>query len=226
MKNVAFENNYAVGNFVKMICSEMKETFQNSEKMEELCKKYKICDYEVRDFFVKDRKGTIKLFIDEGVYTKNRHFRLLGSSKIHKNAPLTVSAKNKYKANAQSDEIEDCSLFLDSLITYFSTPPSKVLDFGDSGKKIKNLSENHPKMLPLKMVENPAEASYTEIDKFIESLIHPNGRIRRKCFFSSNFVIVYDIQGYRFCHNIGREHKSNNIKFIVSFNHDLSSKML
>ncbi len=42
--------------------------------------------------FVQD-KDEMKVFIDSGVYTKNRNFRLFLSSKLGKNRPLIISSQ-------------------------------------------------------------------------------------------------------------------------------------
>jgi len=44
-------------------------------------------------------------------------------------------------------------------------------------------------------------------------MISPRGSIRRRTVLSNK--ICYDVLGYRYCSNIGREHKSNNVYFIV-----------
>lgn len=186
--------------------------------MKTVIQKYQLEEYEILELFVKDKKGKIKLFVDEGVYTKNRHFRLLGSSKASKNTPLVISKKNKYKPQTTEDG-PDCNMFLDSLITYFSSTPTTILEFKQLGKekrgerhhKTEDESESHP-MITFGITAN------SKIDEFIQRLIHPKGKIRRKIFFSSSFFIVYEIQNFRYCHNIGREHKSNNIKYVVDLN--------
>lgn len=186
------------------------------EKLEVLTEKYQINEHEMLEFFVKDEKGKIKLFIDEGVYTKNRHFRLLGSSKAHKKVPLVVSKQNKYKPKVTEDGIH-CNMFLDSLITYFSSTVTKILEF--KRPEIKKIArENHGKIAKLLPPTNFEGAAHSKIDEFILGLISPKGKIRRKMFFNSSFFLVYDIQNFRYCHNIGREHKSNNIKLVVDLN--------
>lgn len=59
-----------------------------------------------------------------------------------------------------------------------------------------------------------SKSQFPVIDEFIAKLIVP-GKIWRSVFFSITGHLVYDIVGYRFCHNIGREHRSNNIKYVV-----------
>ncbi|OWK00348.1 PRIMPOL, partial [Cervus elaphus hippelaphus] len=55
---------------------------------------------------------------------------------------------------------------------------------------------------------------YPEIDQFVLSLVNKNGikgGIRRWNYFFPEELLVYDICKYRWCENIGRAHRSNNI---------------
>ncbi|KAH0616133.1 hypothetical protein JD844_027025 [Phrynosoma platyrhinos] len=58
---------------------------------------------------------------------------------------------------------------------------------------------------------------YPEIDNFVLSLVSKDnikGGIRRWNYFSLEQLLVYDIMNYRWCRNIGRAHKSNNIMYV------------
>lgn len=62
------------------------------------------------------------------------------------------------------------------------------------------------------------DSPYPEIDCFVRSLVNKDGvqgGIRRWNYFSPDEILVYDISGYRWCENIGRAHKSNNIMILV-----------
>lgn len=159
-----------------------------------------------------DNKKKVKLLVDEGVYTKNRHFRILGSSKRQKNIPLVPSENNLYKPDESIDSSE-CCLFLDSLVTFFSWNVDRVLEFKEHEKRRREQFATLDKME--KEIGVADSSIYPEIDSFIKKIITPNGKIRRKIFFSGTSTIVYEIQGYRYCGNIEREHKSNNIKYVV-----------
>lgn len=181
------------------------------DNVKKIAEKYQLMGRDILEMFVFDSKEKTKLFVDEGVYTKNRHFRLLGSTKLHKNCPLRVSANNKYKP-AINDEPDLC-MFLDSLITYFSVEINRILEFGsfEINEKQRHVKKNGD-IFPYNPESCPA---YSEVDKFVKSLISPLGQIRRKSFFSSSSRIIYDISGYRYCDNIKRHHKSNNIMFVI-----------
>ncbi|XP_076363946.1 DNA-directed primase/polymerase protein-like isoform X5 [Tachypleus tridentatus] len=66
------------------------------------------------------------------------------------------------------------------------------------------------------------QSPYCEVDKFVHSLVASSekaGYIRRWTYYSDDELLVYDIAKYRFCENIGRHHKSNNIMIIVDLRH-------
>ena len=88
---------------------------------------------EVEDHLLKvqDREGNTKLFIDLSVYSKNRNFRLLGSSKFGEIRPLSVSPhrstpnqsfkKTPCQSQGTLDPQENEKMvFLSSLITNIS----------------------------------------------------------------------------------------------------------
>lgn len=87
---------------------------------------YGISEELLRELIITDRKGQKKIFVDTAVYTRNRHFRTLGSTKLNKSAPLLVSHINPYQPKLQADY----SMFLSSLITYFDDDNLKLLEFG------------------------------------------------------------------------------------------------
>ncbi|NXW31398.1 PRIPO protein, partial [Phaetusa simplex] len=67
-------------------------------------------------------------------------------------------------------------------------------------------------------MEGYQDSPYPEIDHFVRSVVNKDGvqgGIRRWNYFSLEEILVYDISGYRWCENIGRAHKSNNIMILV-----------
>jgi hypothetical protein len=226
LPNVIFQDNYNVGNFVKAVCSELRiyinEYSKKTEDAAEVNDSYgNIIDrLHVCELLVLDKKGSYKLFCDESVYTKNRHFRLYMSTKLNKNAPLIVSKENQYRPTTTSkkNESKDLQLFLDSLITYvpFDVNNLRILKYGYCGNQ-ELCSGYHFSKVPFGglLSSYNVKSPYPEVDKFVMSIIYP-GRIWRWSYFNSVDLIVYDITGYRYCGNIGRQHHSNNIKYVVN----------
>ncbi|CAI9543536.1 unnamed protein product [Staurois parvus] len=65
---------------------------------------------------------------------------------------------------------------------------------------------------------------YPEIDQFIWSLVTREGfqgGIRQWNYFTLEELLVYDTTNYRWCENIGRAHKSNNVMLLVDLKRDV-----
>ncbi|XP_052635772.1 DNA-directed primase/polymerase protein isoform X3 [Harpia harpyja] len=141
---------------------------------------------------VNDKEGNKQLFVDLGVYTKNRNFRMYKSSKAGKNVILKIAEDNKFVPNCEENVSLEEAYFLSSLICNIrASHDTKVLSSG--------FSEEERKM-----------------SGFLNRITTRSSRgIRRWNYFSLEEILVYDISGYRWCENIGRAHKSNNIMILV-----------
>ncbi|NXJ07860.1 PRIPO protein, partial [Odontophorus gujanensis] len=166
---------------------------------------------------VNNKEGDKQLFVDlgknicfpVGVYTKNRNFRMYKSSKAGKNVTLKIAEDNKFVPNCEENMSLEEAYFLSSLVC--------------------------------NSMEGYQDSPYPEIDSFVRSLINKDGvqggkdcaiihrrissssifkqfsfsGIRQWNYFSGEEILVYDISGYRWCENIGRPHRSNNIMILV-----------
>ncbi|NXO77449.1 PRIPO protein, partial [Sitta europaea] len=151
---------------------------------------------------VNDKEGNKQLFVDLGVYTKNRNFRMYKSSKAGKNVILKIAEDNKFIPNCEKDVSLEEAYFLSSLICNI-----RVLGFGLTDA-----------------MEGYQGSPYPEIDNFVRSLVNKDGLqggIRQWSYFSLKEVLIYDISGYRWCENIGRAHKSNNIMILVDLKNEV-----
>ena len=90
--NAVFKSNLDVGNFVHNICDGLR-SYLNLES--NALQKHWIhsvnCADELKTLYVQGSSGEKTLFVDEGVYTKNRNFRLYLSSKKGKATELKLS---------------------------------------------------------------------------------------------------------------------------------------
>ncbi|XP_064273945.1 DNA-directed primase/polymerase protein isoform X2 [Passer domesticus] len=147
---------------------------------------------------VKDKEGNKQLFVDLGVYTKNRNFRMYKSSKAGKNVILKIAEDNKFIPNCEKDVSLEEAYFLSSLICNTGVRDDlKVLSSG--------FSEEERKM-----------------SAFLNSKTTRSSRgIRQWSYFSLKELLIYDISGYRWCENIGRAHKSNNIMILVDLKNEV-----
>ncbi|NXO02882.1 PRIPO protein, partial [Rhinopomastus cyanomelas] len=146
---------------------------------------------------VKGKEGDKQLFVDLGVYTRNRNFRMYKSSKAGKNVILKIAEDNKFVPTCEGNISLEEAYFLSSLVCNVRLYTAFAL----TG--------------PL---EGHLDSPYPEIDAFVRSLVNKDGvqgGIRRWTYFSLEEMLVYDISGYRWCENIGRAHRSNNIMILV-----------
>ncbi|NWI11352.1 PRIPO protein, partial [Crypturellus soui] len=150
---------------------------------------------------VNDKEGCKQLFVDLGVYTKNRNFRMFKSSKAGKNVILKIAEDNKFVPTCEKNISLEEAYFLSSLVCNVGMHKNNTCGF-----------------VSTESLEGYQESPYPEIDSFVRSLVNKDGvqgGIRQWNYFSPEEIIVYDIYGYRWCENIGRAHKSNNIMILV-----------
>ncbi|XP_060552472.1 DNA-directed primase/polymerase protein-like [Ruditapes philippinarum] len=176
---------------------------------------------DLKKLMVNSKNGDV-LFCDTGVYTKNRNFRLFLSSKLGKKNTLVVASENEYcrKVDSQRSELEN--IFYDSLVSNIEySSRMKILTYDD------NIS-HHVNGLPRRKqdksskeaecIDGYSKSPYPEVDEFIQNIITQDsgkGVIRHWTYFHQGELLVYEIAKYRYCHNIGRHHRSNNIMLIV-----------
>ncbi|XP_033324644.2 DNA-directed primase/polymerase protein isoform X1 [Megalopta genalis] len=209
IKDVAFKDNYHVGRLIKSICNDIVKYVSTDQNQHSILSSFDKTKLE--QLFVKTRKGH-KLFIDTAVYTKNRHFRLYKSTKWGKQSNMEISNDCKYIPSNLHKDKELC-IFIDSLVTFFTSKSDLILlEYSDmcmvEAKRFKPYS---PKYL---YQETEKYSKYPILDKYIRDKIHP-GKIRACKYHDSNKVLVYETTGYRYCENIGRCHKSNNVFLII-----------
>ncbi|KAK3091658.1 hypothetical protein FSP39_021606 [Pinctada imbricata] len=185
----------------------------------EVCERF--TEEELLSLIVKNKNMEDTMFCDLGVYTKNRNFRLYKSCKYGKNNPLVLADQNKYVArsprtarrkNVDSEE----QLFLDSLIANIKfSPDMRVLTFGESGTSSHYSRNSHRKRESNQDNLGGYHLSpYPEVDHHILCELDkrgPKACIRQWTYFSNGEMILFEIGGNRWCANIGRCHKSNNI---------------
>lgn len=244
--NHAFRNNIHVGNFVQYIISKLLQHLKPQSSVEDthtnmdgnndkqskedinLCQKVfnEFDQGELSDLLVKDKHGEEDiLFCDTGVYTKNRNFRLYKSNKFGKSNPLILATENKYQPVPVGSDDYEKRIFLDSLITNVEySAKLKILSF----EKYSNLRQNtsgrfqrqrSDEDVNTDTLDGYSKSPYPDIDDFISELVKKNGnsgRIRHWTYFTHGELILYEISHYRWCENIQRQHKSNNVMLIVN----------
>ncbi|KFP24939.1 Coiled-coil domain-containing protein 111, partial [Colius striatus] len=163
---------------------------------------------ELSFLIVNNKEGDKQLFVDLGVYTKNRNFRMYKSSKAGKNVILKIAEDNKFVPDCEENISLEEAYFLSSLICNIRIACC-------NGKATKGMKVS---FVLSDSMEGYQDSPYPEMDSFVRSLVNKDGvqgGIRRWNYFSQEEILVYDISGYRWCENIGRAHKSNNIMILV-----------
>ncbi|XP_072113832.1 DNA-directed primase/polymerase protein isoform X3 [Mobula birostris] len=184
-------------------------------------------DPDLSFLIIKDKNGTDQLFVDLGVYTRNRNFRLYGSSKLGKNTSFRVAEDNQFTPKPQDHASKEELYFLSSLVSnvrFFDGLTILTCDSPD----VKKSKEQHIQDDSYHFVSETMGgyhcSPYPEIDNFITSQVNKGGVqgvLRRWNYFSSEELIVYDISKNHWCENIGRAHKSNNIMIVVDLKREI-----
>ncbi|KAM9028703.1 DNA-directed primase/polymerase protein isoform 4-T4 [Ara ararauna] len=176
---------------------------------------------------VNDKGGNKQLLVDLGVYTKNRNFRMYNSSKAGKNVILKIAEDNKFVPKCEQNVSTEEAYFLSSLVCNVRVrDDTKVLTSGlseEEGNMSGVLNSQNTRSSGDSM-DGYQDSPYPEIDCFVRSLVNKDGvqgGIRRWNYFSPYEILVYDISGYRWCANIGRAHKSNNIMILVDLKNEV-----
>ncbi|XP_077000648.1 DNA-directed primase/polymerase protein isoform X2 [Tamandua tetradactyla] len=196
----------------------------NSKKLERL-ESAKQSSPDLSFLVVKNNSGEKHLFVDLGVYTKNRNFRLYKSSKLGKHVALEVAEDNKFFPKQSKDISEEKQHFLSSLVSNIRFSDTlRVLTCNVSPNKQKRGEYFNSTNAAVETIEGFQCSPYPEIDHFVLSLVNKNGikgGIRRWNYFFPEELLVYDICKYRWCGNIGRAHKSNNIMILVDLKNEV-----
>lgn len=220
MKGIAFKDNSHVGRLLKNIVVDIMNYLETNGSAFHNVLSY-IDRKNLEDLFIATDKKK-KMFIDTAVYTKNRHFRIYKATKWGKNSHLTRANDCKYEL-IKENENKELGFFLESLISHFSNKKNLVLlEFNkeSADNLLSSQSQRSQGVLRSPSKDSKKSSPYPVVDKFIRQLVEP-GVIRQSKYYETTKTIVYDIAGNRFCQNIGRQHKSNGIYWVV----DLKSKL-
>uniref|UniRef100_A0A8C5L850 DNA-directed primase/polymerase protein n=1 Tax=Jaculus jaculus TaxID=51337 RepID=A0A8C5L850_JACJA len=251
LHEVAFKDNIQVGNFVRkmlqpalqLIAKEsddripetMDQEFSDIPLKQEISlnkistnkdtEKTKQTGPDLSFLVVKNNLGERHLFVDLGVYTRNRNFRLYKSSKIGKYVALEVAEDNRFFPKPSKHLSEENQYFLYSLVSNVRFSDTlRILTCDTSQTKEKPVEYLNNISTSVEAIEGFQCSPYPEVDQFVLSLVNKNGikgGIRRWNYFVPEELLVYDICKYRWCENIGRSHKSNNIMILIDLKNEV-----
>lgn len=178
----------------------------------------------------KDDEKPMMSFVDLGVYTRNRVFRLYFSSKRNKGGekPILKPTLRFWKNPDAVDGEPDQETFLRSCATHVGPNP-KLIQFRDVthtsvlvGKQFQGYrngtiaSRSRAEVGGNSVGPCPRTAAFVchDFDKW-------SGRhgasVRSWTAFPEYGVLVLNLFGNRYCENVERAHSSNNVMFVVDF---------
>lgn len=244
LPNTAFKDNIHIGRFIHNILEPIQTkgcnpsasknsslklddhlTHANKICVDPQTKKRNLEDDDLSFLVVKNKDGENCLFVDLGVYTKNRNFRLYKSSKMGKNAAFTVADDNKFTPKAEKGVSVEEGIFLASLVCNISFTGQRILTFSQenhNNKMARSLQGSVPNKASL--LSGYLSSPHQEVDQFVLSLAQKDGiqgTIRRWSYFAAEQLLVYDMANYRWCENVARFHKSNNILIVVDLKEEV-----
>ncbi|MED6122374.1 hypothetical protein PIB30_039121 [Stylosanthes scabra] len=218
---VSFKDNSHAGAFVSEICSRIQNARETDKSFEKL-------------FVMKDSScngSTSHLFVDTAVYTRNRCFRLFLSSKAGKSSFLLPTGRFKCK-NLGEEEV-----FMASLICNIDVDCEKLLICKTELDCVKtlhfdtemNCDSGNSCQIPLQCTLNTCSSEVSRtyfvgnspfpfLDKFILSVASVGnipGKIYSWYLLPEFGLMVYSMTKNRYCERIGRQHKSNNVIYVV-----------
>uniref|UniRef100_A0A8C6NPB8 DNA-directed primase/polymerase protein n=1 Tax=Nothobranchius furzeri TaxID=105023 RepID=A0A8C6NPB8_NOTFU len=210
LQNAAFKDNIHVGTSGLACLTNVSEMTESPEM-----KRVKKEERDLSFLLVKDKDGQHCSFVDLGVYTRNRNFRLYKSSKVGKNAAFTVAEDNEFISTSKKGIGVEESVFLASLVCNVSFTGQRILTWDYTFIFVTSLTGSFSSCLA---------SPYQEVDNFVSTLVHKDGIqgvIRRWSYFAAEQLLLYDIAKYRWCENVGRFHKSNNIMIVVDLKQEV-----
>ncbi|XP_059289513.1 uncharacterized protein LOC132043042 isoform X2 [Lycium ferocissimum] len=217
----AFKDNSHAGAFVTEICSRISSLSES--------------DGIFRKLFVSKDSSSIdipfQLFVDKAVYSRNRCFRLALSSKAGKSSVLLPSGRFKCK-DMTEEEVFMASLicnmdadFEKLLICKMDLDCVKALQFDTESTGNFQLHSAVSLNFDLNACTSDPSRTYLMgkspfpyLDVFVESVASIGtipGKIRSWYWFSEYALMVYNMSRNRYCERIGRQHKSNNVIYVV-----------
>ena len=133
-------------------------------------------------------------------------FRMFLSSKFGKNNPLKYIRKGP-------KIVTDMEVFMASLIMNVDEKQDVIPMLSVKAEVKKEIAY---RVHEISIEQMP---SYPELRKLISNIIRP-GSIRKVIYHENRNtgqpVLVFDVSGYKYCSNIGKNHQSNNIYFVAN----------
>ena len=172
-----------------------------------------LLDETGNEFLVVNKQQEPVSLVDLSVYSKNRNFRLVLSSKIGKNAVFSF-------ANMSKNSRISLEMFLESLVCYKPSQNCRLLSCRLKSNRTSQHQASGPKKQPYfnttKSSLIQSESPYPDLERYLIRIIESKAqsssstpRISSYIHYKESQVVVYCILGGRYCERINREHSSN-----------------
>ncbi|KAJ2997733.1 hypothetical protein HDV02_005203 [Globomyces sp. JEL0801] len=211
----AFINNQQIGFFVRNIVLQLESIVKSGCLDGSGLEMLDLNVQDISDLFVYNKDEQV-IFIDLGVYTKNRNFRIVNSCKIHKSVSLKPIA---------DELVVDFNYFVKSLV--MRTDAIHLLEWIiptiQSSHSITGSSKiEHRMQLNHTGISYPGgidASQYQIFENHVLAYIYSKSssipKVKSQLYFPNTHTIVYNIIGSRYCHRVSREHKSNGVYYVV-----------
>ncbi len=216
LPGAAFKSNIHVGKFVKDFWNSVCEKRTSDDRCEKLFIRKEPNDIEGQDSI-----------IDLGVYTRNRAFRLFLSSKAKKKEVLQCT--KRFWTHSK-----ECEIFYRSLVTKVDKDQqNKLIEYQDVTVSLSQKSNNCANMFSGfgyrrdSLSSNPAKHRVPPCTELVDFVLQDfdswsgakmnKATVRSWAAFPDHDTLVLNLVGNRYCENINRQHKSNNVMLIVDF---------
>jgi hypothetical protein len=246
LPGAAFENNKEAGSFVHYVCDQLRVLRQASpgkgssisETLEPVyhdlfpvpagkqssapCPKA----HCLMELFVKDSEDQAVLFCDEAVYSKNRNFRLHLSTKLGcLDRCLRIAKENTFKSMFESQRhrqsTQHINILMDSLVSYVRFHDNiRILTFeSPCSKSASKLAHPQPISPGYSASDGYSQSPFPNVDRYVVNEWTKGGIvpiIRKWTYFPQDKILVYDVLKSKWCENVQRHHKSNNVYIVVN----------
>ena len=242
LKDCLFHDAPTVGRFVKGLVARLAEELATGQL-------HSRCPALAKHLFVSTKEqGKTSCFIDLGVYTRNRLFRVFASSKFGKTAVLQASDTNQFPIELPPKQPPTPKSTLEEYIIANNWEPHarvladtlvvplggsaqcRILQVDEEETKTKNSNTKtndivyHPAIPMARTKTTPLPS----LDKYVLEVLATRGGVSGAIrAWSIEYgprdaltSMTYQLSRNRFCEMIGRPHKSNNIFWTIVFGDD------
>jgi DNA-directed primase/polymerase protein len=248
---IVWKDNFHCGKFVKMMLTHLHHRIPIPVQYRNGTCKFEysypnLCYEELaKELQIELSDGTMEWFVDQGVYSRNRNFRLFGSCKRASSTSggLYLSPYCQYKFPIDSRSDHQPEVKFSSQLSWVVFFHSLVCPVEETGVFLECNFDHQPLAHSFLKNENPVPQTavpqtavpnwsnnwddvsddvFVELDKFMLSVIQSRpgavkGSIRSRKFYPDSCTVLYQVNANRYCENLMREHKSNHVFFLVDF---------